>query len=154
MGRPPFRLSVGEKRKIALATAIAMKPNILLVDEPTANLDPASADILIETLNTLNREYGTTLVVATQDVDVVPHLSDRVYILSREKRIAAEGATKEIISNAELLEAHNLKPPTILRLLKELKEGGIEVNANPPTAKAVAQELLKILSRQRSKRDN
>ena len=72
MGRPPFRLSVGEKRKIALATAIAMKPNILLVDEPTANLDPASADILIETLNTLNREYGTTLVVATQDVDVVP----------------------------------------------------------------------------------
>ena len=110
MGRPPFRLSVGEKRKIALATAIAMKPNILLVDEPTANLDPASADILIETLNTLNREYGTTLVVATQDVDVVSHLSDRVYILGREKRIAAEGTTKEIISNAELLEAHNLKP--------------------------------------------
>jgi cobalt/nickel transport system ATP-binding protein len=74
--RPPHRLSFGEKKKVSLATALVLKPELLILDEPTANLDLVSRRGLIDTLNELNRA-GTTIIVSTHDVEALPELADR-----------------------------------------------------------------------------
>ena len=79
--RPPHRLSFGEKKKVSLATALVLRPELLILDEPTANLDLVSRRGLIDLLNELNAE-GTTIVISTHDVEALPELADRVIVVS------------------------------------------------------------------------
>lgn len=108
--KPPHHLSAGEKKKAAIATVLAMKPEILVLDEPAANLDPKSRYELIEFLNKLHRNQGVTLVLATHDVDLTSILADRVYVLNKGK-IVAEGLTSEILLNSKLMSEANLGLP-------------------------------------------
>ena len=107
LDRSPFRLSGGEKKRVALASVLAVNPDALLLDEPTGGLDPRSRMALVEMLMTLHRS-GKTLITATHDLDIVPAIADRVFVLDESGGLAASGTPKEILANHELLNAVNL----------------------------------------------
>lgn len=117
--RCPHHLSYGEKKKAALAAVMSMEPRILVLDEPTANLDPRSRAELIEIIKGLNEREGITIVTATHDVNAVPELADRVYVLN--KRIIAEGTSQKIFSDVELLKETNLEVPEVFKLFEVLQ---------------------------------
>lgn len=106
--RPPHRLSGGEKKKVALASVLALRPDVLLLDEPTASLDPRSQASLIDFLFTLNREQNVTLVTATHDLEIVNELADQVFVFGEEHRLIARGTPASILGNHDLLVAANL----------------------------------------------
>jgi cobalt/nickel transport system ATP-binding protein len=105
--RMPHHLSHGEKKRIAIATVLAMEPQVLLLDEPTAGLDPRSASSLIDVLMEL-KEAGRTLLVATHDLHLVGEIADRVVILGWEKEIVKEGDPQELLCDRSLLVENNL----------------------------------------------
>jgi cobalt/nickel transport system ATP-binding protein len=108
--RPPFRLSGGEKRKVALASVLASNPGVLLLDEPTAGLDPRSRRWLIDSLVRLGRA-GKTLVTATHDLEIVGEIADRVVVFGEDHRIAASGPPARILADRDLLLQVNLIDP-------------------------------------------
>jgi cobalt/nickel transport system ATP-binding protein len=105
--RQPHNLSAGEKKKVALASLLVLSPSVLLLDEPTAGLDPRSQGNLLELLNDLY-ERGMTLVTATHDLELLPHLADRVLVFGEDHRIAADGPAAEVLADTELLLSVNL----------------------------------------------
>jgi cobalt/nickel transport system ATP-binding protein len=140
--RPPHRLSFGEKKKVSLATALVLKPELLILDEPTANLDLVSRRGLIETLNELNKE-GTTIIVSTHDVEALPELADRIVVISRGELLGG-GETRKVLQDEKLLESSGLEPPTIVELFKELKSEGL-IGEIPITTVEGKKELLRLL---------
>ena len=121
--RPPHRLSFGEKKKVSLATALILRPELLILDEPTANLDLLSRRALIDLLNELNAE-GTTIVISTHDVEALPELADRVIVVSHGS-LLGRGEMHEVLQNAALLESAGLELPSIARLFTKLKKSGL-----------------------------
>ena len=142
--RPPHRLSFGEKKKASLATALVLKPELLILDEPTANLDLASRRGLLGMLNELNKQ-GTTILVSTHDVEALPELADRVIVISSGK-ILGEGKTSEVLQNSQLLGAAGLEPPAIAKLFSELKAEGL-VEDVPIAIRAGIRELRSLLEK-------
>ncbi len=140
--RPPHRLSFGEKKKVSLATALILRPELLILDEPTANLDLASRRSLIDMLNALNAE-GTTIVVSTHDVEALPELVDRVIIVSHGS-LLGEGEIHSVLQNAHLLESAGLEPPSIVRLFSSLRDRNL-VDKLPLTYEEAKDLLLKRL---------
>jgi cobalt/nickel transport system ATP-binding protein len=108
--RPPYRLSAGEKRAVAIATVLAMSPDILVMDEPSSNLDPRARRRLIELL----QSFEHTRIIATHDLELVVEVCRHVLILDAG-RIVAQGPTVEILSDEALMQAHGLECPHILR---------------------------------------
>jgi cobalt/nickel transport system ATP-binding protein len=145
--RPPHRLSFGEKKKASLATALVLKPELLILDEPTANLDLASRRGLLGMLNELNKA-GTTILVSTHDVEALPELADRIVVVCGGK-IVGEGETAEVLQNSQLLGAAGLEPPAIAELFSELKAAGL-VKEVPITIKAGVQELRRLLEKRQA----
>ena len=112
--RPPFRLSGGEKRKVALASVLAVNPEVLLLDEPTTGLDPRSQRWLIDMLVRLGAA-GKTLVTATHDLEIVEEIADRVVVFDEEHRLAASGTPAQILADRDLLLRVNLIDPRFHR---------------------------------------
>jgi cobalt/nickel transport system ATP-binding protein len=142
--RPPHRLSFGEKKKASLATALVLKPEFLILDEPTANLDLVSRRGLLGMLNELNKE-GTTVLVSTHDVEALPELVDRVVVISHGSMLG-EGETCEVLQDLKLLGSAGLEPPAIARLFSELKAKGL-VKEIPITISAGMRELRDLLKK-------
>jgi cobalt/nickel transport system ATP-binding protein len=105
--RAPYQLSGGQKKRVAIASVLAMNPEVLLFDEPTAALDPRTQHWLIELINELHAA-GKTIVLATHDLEVLPVLADRCVVFSEDHRIAAEGPPGEILGDIDLLSGVNL----------------------------------------------
>ncbi|MEM0254245.1 MAG: ATP-binding cassette domain-containing protein [Candidatus Bathyarchaeia archaeon] len=118
--KPPHRLSHGQKKRVAIAGVLAMHPEIIALDEPTANLDPKAVSKILELLLKLNKEFNVTLIIATHDVDFVPLCSDKVCILNRGELIL-EGSPGEVFSNTEKLRRMDLRLPRIGHLFEILK---------------------------------
>lgn len=112
--RPPYKLSGGEKRAVAIATALAADPSVLIMDEPTAGLDPRGRRRLLELL----RGFHHTRIIATHDLELVVQLCSRTIVLD-SGRIVAEGAPSEVFSDEEKMIRHGLDRPHILRHLQE-----------------------------------
>jgi cobalt/nickel transport system ATP-binding protein len=140
--RPPHRLSFGEKKKVSLATALVLKPELLILDEPTANLDLVSRRGLLDTLNEL-RKAGTTIIVSTHDAEAIPELADRIIVISHGEKLC-EGKTSDVLQDKKMLEASGLEPPTIVDLFGELKAQGY-ISEVPLTAAEGKDILLKLL---------
>jgi cobalt/nickel transport system ATP-binding protein len=117
--RVPHYLSGGERKKVALAGALVFYPQLLILDEPFTGLDPQSRDELIEILNHFNRAHHVAMVVATHDVDLVPRVADRAYVLS-QYGIVAEGTPAEIFAQRNLLESARIEAPIIAQLVEKL----------------------------------
>lgn len=105
--RPPYKLSGGEKKKVAIACVLSINPEVLILDEPTNGLDPRTQRWLINLLVELNKA-GKTLITCTHNLDIVEEIADRVIVFNEEHNIVAEGSPLEILSNKELLLSVNL----------------------------------------------
>ena len=108
--RPPYRLSGGEKRSVAIATVLAMCPNALILDEPSSNLDPRARRRLIEFLGT----FEHTKIIATHDLDLALDLCERTIVIS-SGNVAADGPTREIFEDEGLLDACHLEMPLVMQ---------------------------------------
>jgi cobalt/nickel transport system ATP-binding protein len=108
--RPSHHLSLGERRRVSLATVLAMQPSILGMDEPTSNLDPRNRHHLIEVI----KDLKATLIIATHDLELVLDVCSRTVLMDRGK-IWAEGETRPMLANAELMEKHGLEVPLSLK---------------------------------------
>ncbi len=105
--RSPYQLSYGERKKVALSSVIALNPDVLLLDEPSAGLDPKSSRDFIDFLLEAHKAEKT-LITATNDLHIVPEIADKIYILSENKKIIYSGSAEEALQNEELLESANL----------------------------------------------
>lgn len=105
--RSPHQLSIGEKRKVAIASTLIIEPEVLILDEPTAGLDPLTTRHIIEILIREN-ESGKTIITSTHDLHIVEEISDIVYVFSHEKKIVKSAQPDEILKDTEFLQAHNL----------------------------------------------
>jgi cobalt/nickel transport system ATP-binding protein len=103
----PFHLSGGEKKKAAIASALMLDPEVLILDEPTNNLDPRSQTWLLKVLRRLSSE-GKTLIFATHALDLVPHIADRAVLFDEQHRICADRPVREMLEDKELLRRVNL----------------------------------------------
>ncbi|MHB8792662.1 MAG: energy-coupling factor ABC transporter ATP-binding protein [Thermoleophilia bacterium] len=127
--RSPFSLSTGEQRRVALAGVLAMEPRALLLDEPTAHLDPASRRELIERLVALNGKTGVTMVMVGHDMDELTRFASRIVIIEGGRKVA-EGPPEELLTDIELLARHSLDPPGTVVLCDLLKKAsGKQVEA-------------------------
>jgi cobalt/nickel transport system ATP-binding protein len=107
LDRHPQNLSVGEKKRVAIAAVLAMEPQVLLLDEPTAGLDPRTSRHLIDAISVFSEEHRT-VITATQDIHIVPEIADRIIVMGEDKRIVRDGPAEEILKDTAFLEAHNL----------------------------------------------
>jgi cobalt/nickel transport system ATP-binding protein len=108
--RPPYRLSAGEKRAVAIATVLAMSPDVLVMDEPSSNLDPRARRRLIGLLSS----FEHTRIIATHDLELVVEVCSRVLVMD-SGRVVADGTPREVLGDEKLMLAHGLEKPHILR---------------------------------------
>ena len=135
-------LSGGEKRKVALAGALVLEPELLVLDEPFEGLDPTSRTEMLELLNKLNREHGVSFVIATHDVQVVAPLADRVYVLKSGGEIIAQGTPAEVFQDPELLRATNIEPPVLAEVFQRLEAAGHALG-RPQTSEDAVERLVR-----------
>jgi cobalt/nickel transport system ATP-binding protein len=136
-------LSGGEKRKVALAGALVMQPELLILDEPFEGLDSRSRGELVTLLNERHRE-GMTIIMSTHDLNLVAAFADRVYVLARGKGVLTAGTPAEIFSQAEALKASNIDPPLLTELFMKLRERGLNV-AIPESMDRAVHDLVRLI---------
>jgi cobalt/nickel transport system ATP-binding protein len=119
-------LSGGEKKKVALAGALVMEPELLILDEPFTGLDPVSRRDFIRILNKLNKEKGITFIVTLHEVDLVPEMTDILYLMHGHGDLSERGRPDEIFGKFKDLESFNLEEPTLTKLFKGLKKEGLD----------------------------
>ncbi|HIH75378.1 MAG TPA: ATP-binding cassette domain-containing protein, partial [Methanosarcina sp.] len=141
--RAPHHLSGGQKKLVAIAGILAMRPEVIVLDEPTAGLDPLSSTRILELITKMNRELGITMLLSTHDVDVVPYFAERVFVLHHGK-LEAEGTPESIFNDPELLRKAHLKLPRVAEVFEMLQQEGIDVNIQI-TAEGARDEILRII---------
>jgi cobalt/nickel transport system ATP-binding protein len=119
-------LSGGEKKKVALAGALVLNPDLLILDEPFTGLDPLSRKDLVRVLNELNREKKITIIMTLHEVDLVPEIADVLYVMHGHGDLSERGTPEEIFGRFKDLESYNLEEPTLTRLFKGLKQEGLD----------------------------
>lgn len=137
--RVPHHMSYGEKKRVAIAGVLAMKPEILLLDEPTSNLDPRGRSELV----TILRSLENTIIVATHDVNVASMIAEKAMVLNKQK--LTEGPLREVFSQTSLLESANLEVPDVTKLFISLKEEGLTVDNLPLSVKEGTEHLKRLL---------
>ncbi len=142
--RAPHHLSGGQKKLVAIAGILAMRPEVIVLDEPTAGLDPLSSARILELIMKMNRELGITLLLSTHDVDVVPYFAERVFVL-HHGRLEADGSPEEIFNDPELLRKAHLRLPRVAEVFEMLQQEGLDVNIQI-TAEAARDEILRLIS--------
>ena len=144
--KPPHFLSLGQKKRVALAGVLAMQPEVIIMDEPTSNLDPRATSEILHLLLQLNKEKGITLLLATHDVDMVPLFANKLYILSKGK-LVSHGSPKELFSDTEMIRNVNLRSPRITHLFEVLmKENNLPIDPKLPlTISEARREILRLL---------
>jgi cobalt/nickel transport system ATP-binding protein len=105
--RAPFELSGGEKKRAAIATVLALEPDVILLDEPTASLDPRTKWVLVNIIRALG-EQGKTIITATHELEIVPHIANRVVVIGEDRRVLADGTPAQILEDEALLVRANL----------------------------------------------
>ena len=140
--KTPHHLSGGQQKRVAIAGIIAMKPEIMILDEPTAGLDPQGVDKVLDILNNLNKE-GMTIVISSHDIEMVNGFAEKIFVLN-EGKILASGDKNEIFSNKELLKEAHLKAPITTEILYQLKEKGFDVDTTKININEVVDEIIKM----------
>ncbi|MFD3449638.1 energy-coupling factor transporter ATPase [Microbacteriaceae bacterium 4G12] len=144
--RATFALSGGQKRKVALAGVLALHPKILVLDEPTAGLDPRSRNELISRIQRLNKEENMTVIFVSHNMEEVAYLAERIYVMANGRNVA-DGTPREIFSNRDLLQQHEIGTPETVEILRKLYALGYPVELGAYEVEAAAQEVLLLLQR-------
>lgn len=143
--RAIHHLSFGEKKRVSLAGVLAMRPKTLILDEPTAGLDPAGEKLMLHLLNRLNREQGVSVILATHSVDMLPLFADRIYVLNRG-HVLRQGPAQEVFCDHEMIDRASLRLPYISSLLYEMKRyDGVPINGLPLTVGEARKRLLELI---------
>jgi energy-coupling factor transporter ATP-binding protein EcfA2 len=138
--RSPMTLSGGQQQRLAIAAALAMYPQVLVLDEPTSNLDPIGKEEVFAVAARLNRERGMTIVIVEHEVEVLAAYADRIVVMS-EGRVVLNGSPREILPQVEVLARYHTRPPQVTALAYELEQHGRQLAEFPVT---LEQALLAI----------
>ncbi|MDM7934897.1 MAG: ATP-binding cassette domain-containing protein, partial [Methanothrix sp.] len=138
--RPPHHLSGGEKRRVAIAGVLAMEPEVMILDEPTSNLDPASAEEIMEMLDELHLG-GKTMIISTHDVDLAYRWAEAV-ILMVGGRVLRAGTSQEVFGDPQLIRRARLKLPSVIELYQELSGRGLLNGSRPPRSILELTDML------------
>ena len=139
--KSPFELSGGQKRRVALAGVIAMQPEILILDEPTAGLDPAGREEMFDLIRDLHEKRGTTVILVTHSMEDAARVASRLVVMKHGK-IFMTGTPAEVFSRAEELEQSGLTVPQVTKIMLELQKRGLPVKANCFTIEQAMVQLL------------
>jgi len=143
LGKSPFDLSGGQKRRAAIAGIIAMRPDVLVLDEPAAGLDPAGREAIFQNIRNYQRQSGTTVVIVSHSMEDMARYCDRLLVMS-EGKIILQGESSEVFSSAELLEKAGLDIPQVTKLMLALKERGIKLDHAVYTVDDALEQIMKI----------
>ncbi len=142
--QPPFDLSGGQKRRVAIAGVLAMKPEVLILDEPTAGLDPAGRDEILGLISQMHKELGITVILVSHSMEDVAKYVDRIIVMNQGS-VMYDGAPKAVFRQYEQLEKVGLAAPQVTYLLHELKEKGLPVDLDATTIEEAKISILKAL---------
>lgn len=140
----PFELSGGQKRRVAIAGVLAMKPEVLILDEPTAGLDPAGRDEILDLIQKMHKEKGITVILVSHSMEDVAKYVDRIIVMN-QGQMMFDDCTKEVFKHYKELEAIGLAAPQVTYLMHELKEKGLPVDIEATTVEEAKESLLKVL---------
>ena len=140
----PFELSGGQKRRVAIAGILALKPKYLILDEPTAGLDPKAKKNLLAEIKKLHQS-GVTIIFVSHSMEDVANLANRVIVLAQGK-ILFDGTPRKLFVQEKILEQAGLMPPPITQLMRELKCAGLQVDEEIITLDEAEREICKILT--------
>ena len=143
--KSPFDLSGGQKRRVAIAGVIAMEPKTLILDEPTAGLDPKGRDDVLRQIQRLHKEYGMTIILVSHSMEDVAKIALKVVVMN-EGKVVLQGTPKEIFKEVETLEKIGLGVPQVTYLMQALKAKGFKVSENAYTIEQARIEILKALA--------
>ena len=141
----PFDLSGGQKRRVAIAGVIAMEPKVLILDEPTAGLDPKGRDDILEQIKILHEKYKMTIILVSHSMEDVGKMAERIIVMNNGN-IELEGKPSKVFKEIDTLERIGLAVPQVTYLMRELNRRGFNVSEEVYTIEQGKAELLKILS--------
>ncbi|MBB6631788.1 energy-coupling factor transporter ATPase [Clostridium algidicarnis] len=142
--KSPFDLSGGQKRRVAIAGVVAMEPKTLILDEPTAGLDPKGRDDILSQIKTLHKDYNMTIILVSHSMEDVAKVADRIIVMNKATCIL-DGKPKEIFQNIDRLEEVGLAAPQITYLVRELRAKGFEIEKDIFTVDQAKRAVLKYL---------
>lgn len=143
--RAIHHLSFGQQKRVSIAGVLAMRPSIMVLDEPTAGLDPAGEHHMLQLLGALNRQQGITVILATHSVDTLPLFADRIYLLNCG-HVLKEGPPEEVFRDREMIDRASLRLPYVSRLLDELKRfDGVPIGRLPLTLSEARRQLMELI---------
>lgn len=142
--KSPFELSGGQKRRVAIAGVLAMNPEVLILDEPTAGLDPKGRDEILAAIRKLHEDRGITVILVSHSMEDVAKLADRIIVMHRG-RVAMTGTPREIFSHPMELEKMGLAAPQVSYVFAALREKGYDVPTDVYTVEEAKDALLKLV---------
>lgn len=149
--RPTHALSYGQKKRVAIAGVLVMEPKVIILDEPTAGLDPAGVSEIMSLLLEINKSMGISIVIATHDIDIIPLYCDYTFVFDKGT-VIMEGTPKEVFAKADILRKHSLRIPRIAHLMEILKDkDDINVDESAATISAARASIKKVLSERSEK---
>ena len=140
----PFNMSGGQMRRAALAGILAMKPEVLILDEPTAGLDPGAQQSILNTIKKLHEQKNITIVLVSHNMDDIAEFTDRMVVLNKGRKVL-DGKTSEVFKEREILKEAGLSIPQVTELCHMLSKKGFPINPDITRYDDVKNELLKIL---------
>jgi energy-coupling factor transport system ATP-binding protein len=142
--KSPFDLSGGQKRRVAIAGVLAMKPQYLILDEPTAGLDPAGRNEILNQIEKLHKKSGITVILVSHSMEDIARLVKHIFVLNKGK-LYMEGTPKEIYSQSEELKKIGLGVPQVVDIMKELKKKGFNINTDIFNIQDARDEIIRVL---------
>ncbi len=146
LGKSPFDLSGGEKRRVAIAGVMSMEPEVLIFDEPAAGLDPRGRNALINLIKDYRKQTGSTVIIVSHSMEDIAEMADRVIVMNNSS-VAMQGSVDEVYSRGEELRAMGLNVPEITEIFAKLRAKGLDVPANVYTVEQGAAILRNLLER-------
>ena len=140
----PFDLSGGQKRRVAIAGVLAMEPEVLILDEPTAGLDPKGRDEILGLIKKLQAETGMTIILVSHSMEDVANYVDRIIVMNGGS-VMLDGVPKDVFAHYKELEEVGLAAPAVTYIMQQLKENGFAVNADATTIAEAKDEILRAL---------
>lgn len=140
----PFDLSGGQKRRAAIAGVLAMKPEVLVLDEPTAGLDPRGREEILQQIRKLKKKTGMTVILVSHSMEDVAEYVDRIIVMNRG-RVMYDDVPKEVFRHGKELEEVGLAPPQVIYILQELKRRGLKVDTDATTVGEAADMVMRAL---------
>ena len=141
--KSPFDLSGGQKRRVAIAGVVAMEPKILILDEPTAGLDPKGRDDILDQIKILHEKYNMTIILVSHSMEDVAKIAEKVIVMNKGK-VALQGTPSEVFKEVDTLEKIGLGVPQVTYLMRELRNKGFNVSDEVYTIEQCKKELLRI----------